>query len=53
MIKVYCDRCGKEKTNYADLGYYITISHMQRKELCKKCMREAEQRIRGFMEEKE
>ncbi len=53
MIKTYCDRCGKDKTNYYDLGYYITISHTQRKDLCKSCFKKVDKLIKIFMDTKE
>ena len=49
MIKTYCDRCAEDKTSYADLGYYFSVSHSQRIDLCKKCMKEAEKLIKDFM----
>ena len=49
MNKTFCDRCGEEKTGYSDLGYHITISHTQRKDLCKKCMKEVSKLIKDFM----
>ncbi len=49
MIKTYCDRCGEDKTSYASLGYYITVSHTHRKDLCKKCMNEVSKLIKDFM----
>ncbi len=53
MIKVYCDRCGKDKTSYSDSGYHITVSYTQREDLCKRCMKKVEKLIEDFMEVQE
>ncbi len=52
MIKTFCDRCGEEKTKYQDLGYHITISHTQKRDLCKECHYEIVKAIRKWMKNK-
>lgn len=52
MEKIFCDRCGEEKTRYAHLGYFITISHTQKQDLCDRCMKEIEKYIRKWMKNK-
>ena len=52
MNKVYCDRCGKEKTKYMGCGYKVLVSHTQLKDLCKSCFNEICKLINDFMKSK-
>ncbi len=52
MNKTFCDRCGKEKTNYASCGYKVLVSHTQLKDLCKECFKDICKIINDFMKDK-